>query len=208
MNPWTTAVDAIAEMILRLGSWLGGGPALGILTLTFTVRAALIPLLGPLAIRTLGRQRVVKRLRPQIKELHRELRDHPGTLSRELKALHRAHGINVVDWPGLAGALVQLPILIALFQAVLHVWEPEALTIGGTGLGLVSAGLSFFGTKVSGQSEGAPWMLWMSGGLPVAICLWLGTGIGLYLTGFYGAGAVQALLMPKVPTVEAPAPSD
>jgi hypothetical protein len=44
----------------------------------------------------------------------------------------------------------------------------------------------------------------MSAILPVAICLWLGPGVGLYLTAFYAAGAIQALVMRRAtPTAAA-----
>jgi membrane protein insertase Oxa1/YidC/SpoIIIJ len=195
MNPWTAAVDALAAALTWTGDALGGGRAVGIPVLTFLVRAALIPVLAPLAVRTRDRMRVVRRIRPQIKELDRQFRDHPDVLEKRLRALHAEHGIGMVDWPGLGAALIQVPLLIALFTAVLSVWEAEALTASGAMLGLVAAVLSLASTKVSGQAEGAPWMLWMAGLLPMAICLWLGAGVGLYLTGFYAAGALQGAFM-------------
>lgn len=207
MNPWSAAVHALAAAIRWVGGWLGGGLALGIPVTTFAIRTALIPLLGPLSVRTRDRTRIVRRIRPQIKELNKRYKDHPGDLSRRLKALHAENGIGVVDWSGLGGAMVQLPILIALFEAVLSLWEPEALTAGGAALGVVAAALSTLATRLSGQSEGAQWMLWLSAGLPVAICLWLGAGIGLYLTGFYAAGAIQGFLMPRDHAPEAQAES-
>jgi membrane protein insertase Oxa1/YidC/SpoIIIJ len=193
-------VEALASAMTSLGEALGGGRAAGILALVFGTRALLIPILTPLAIRTRDRTRVVRRIRPQIRELDRRLKDHPSELAKRLKALHEANGIKMVDWPGLGGALVQLPILIALFQAVLLVWEPHALGLAATALGVVAAAFAVFGTKVSGQAEGASWMLWLSGIAPVAICVWLGTGVAYYLTAFYAAGALQSLLMRRAST--------
>jgi membrane protein insertase Oxa1/YidC/SpoIIIJ len=207
LSLWTYGVDAVVSAILRVGGWLGGSPDLGILVTTFAVRLALIPLLGPIAVRTRARSRVVRRIKPRIKELDRTYRDDPSTLSTKLKELHRENGIEVVDWQGLVGALVQLPILIALFQAVLQVEEPAALTLLGVVYGVAAALVSAAGTKLSGQAEGAAWMLWLSGVLPVAICLWLGPGIGLYLIGFYGASLVQAFLTrERAGTPDSPSP--
>jgi membrane protein insertase Oxa1/YidC/SpoIIIJ len=199
LNPWAALVEALTSAVTWLGAAVGGGRAAGILLLALGVRAALIPLILPLAVRTRARQRVVRRIRPQIRALDREYRDEPSELSRRLKALHQENGIEVVDWPGLGGALIQLPILIALFQAVLLVWAPEALTLSGLALGALAGAVSFVGTKWSGQAEGAPFMLWLSLLLPVAISLWLGTGIALYLVGFYAGSAIQGVLMPKDP---------
>lgn len=203
MNFWTVFVEALASVVVSVGD-LVGGPGPGILLATFALRAVLIPVLGPLSVRTRARQRIVRRIRPQIKALDRELKDHPGTLHKRLKALHEEHGIGMVDWAGLAGALIQVPVLIALFQAVLLVWEADALTLAGLGLGLLAAGLSLVSTRASGQAEGQAWMLWLSGLLPLAICLWLGPGIGFYLCGFYGAALLQAAVMGRDETPEEP----
>ena len=195
MNPWAGLVELIARGMTATSGGLGGSVGVGIFALTFAVRLALIPLMMPLAIHVRDRQRVVRRIRPDIKALDKKLKDHPRELSRRLKALHEEHGIKMVDWPGLAAALIQVPILIAFFQAVFLVSEQIALSPAALGWGLLAAALSVFATKSSGQSEGASWMLWLAAILPVAISLWLGSGVALYLTAFYAAGAVQALLM-------------
>jgi len=204
MNPWSAGVEALANLIRTAGGWLGSLPV-AIAVLTFVLRVALIPILGPLAVRTRERMRVVRRIKPQIEELDRQFRDDPGTLSKRLKALHEENGIKMVDGPGLLAAFIQVPLLIAMFQAVLRVWEPQALTIGGAALGALASALSYLGTKHGGQAEGAPWMLWMSASLPLIICLWLGTGIALYLTGFYAAGLIQSLSTGRRDLVSAPA---
>lgn len=204
MNPWSAGVEALASLLRAAGDWLGG-LAIAIVVLTLALRVALIPILAPLAIRTRDRMRVVRRIKPQIKALDQQFKDDPSTLSKRLKALHEENGIKVVDGPGLLAALIQVPLLIAMFQSVLLVWEADALTIGGTVTGVVAASLSYLGTRLGGQAEGAAWMLWMSASLPVLICLWLGTGIGLYLIGFYGGGLLQALVMARRPLVSAPA---
>lgn len=188
---WGELVEAIAAGMTAVV----GSPAWGIFLTTAVVRTALIPVMLPMAIRTRDRQRVVRRIRPQIKALDRELRDDPGLLQKKITELHKQNGIKVVDWPGLFAALIQLPILIALFQAVLLVSDGSPLESGGLAWGLMAASLAVFGTWVSGQGDGAKWLLWISGVLPIAVSIWLGAGIGLYLTAFYGASAVQGVLM-------------
>ena len=188
---WGELVAAIAGGMTAVG----GSAAWGIFLTTTVVRSALIPVMLPMAVRTRARQRVVRRIRPQIKALDKEFGNDPGLLQKKLTELHEQNGIKVVDWPGLVAALIQLPILIALFQAVLLVSEGTPLESGGLVWGPVASALAVYGTWVGGQSEGAKWLLWMSGILPVVISVWLGAGIGLYLTAFYGAGAVQGVLM-------------
>lgn len=205
MNIWNSLVDAVTALILTTGAHLGGSPGLGIFVTAFVVRALAIPVLLPLAIRTRDRQRIVRHIRPRIKAINKEYKGDPGKLSRELERVHAEHGIKVMDWPGAFAALIQVAILIAFFQAVLHVSEEQALTSGGLLLGAVAAALSVLGTKLSGQSEGATWVLWMAGLLPLAISVWLGTGVGLYLTAFYAASLLQALLMGRRKPVALPA---
>jgi len=192
---WGVVVGAVRSLILEAASWLGGSQSLAILAVTFTVRVAAIPLLLPLAVRSRDRQRVVRRIRPQIKALHKEFKKDPDRLSLELDKLHRDNGIKVADWAGAGAALFQVAILIAFFQAVLKVSEGSSPDSGGLLLGVVASCFSVLSTKVSGQSEGAAWTLWMAGLLPVAIAAWLGAGVGLYLTAFYAASAVQAAIM-------------
>jgi membrane protein insertase Oxa1/YidC/SpoIIIJ len=189
-------VEWLASTIEAVGGAVGGGRIAGILLMAFGVRAVLIPLMLPMAVRTRARQKVMRKIRPRIKELDRELRDDPSELSRQLKALHNEHGIEVVDWPGLIGALIQLPVLIALFQAVLIVWEPESMTATGLGIGVIAGIVSMIGMRMSGQADGRA-MLVVSLVLPIAIAIWLGTGIALYLVGFYAASVIQGFMMPK-----------
>ncbi len=194
MNPWTALVEAIEAVILAVGQAMGG-TALGIFVVTFGARVLLIPVMLPMAVRTRERMKVVRRIRPEIKELNQRFKKDPHRLERELKALHEAHGIKMMDIPALVSALVQLPILIALFQAVYYISENTELASGGLVIGLVAAGLSVAGTKLSGQGEGAAWLLWLSGLLPIGIAAWLGRGIALYLAAFYAGSFIQGLLM-------------
>jgi len=191
MHVWGDLVQAVAGAMNGVGASAGWG----IFAVTMIVRATLIPVMLPLAVRTREHQKVVRRIRPEIKALDREHRHDPVLLQQKITELHEQNGIKVVDWSGLLAALIQVPILIALFQAVLLISEGTPLASGGLVWGLIAAALAVYGAWVGGQSEGAKWVLWMSGTLPVAISAWLGAGIGLYLTAFYGAGAVQGLLM-------------
>ena len=192
--------------IVSVGEILGG-LAMGIFAVTFLGRTLLIPVMLPMAVRTRDRMKVVRRIRPEIKALNLKLKADPHRLERELKALHEANGIKMLDVPGLLAALIQLPVLIALFQAVYAVSEDTALASGGLLVGLLAAALSLAGTKLSGQGEGAAWLMWLSGVLPIGIALWLGKGIALYLAAFYGASLIQALLMRKqVDDVRGPEP--
>ena len=205
MRVWTELVDALQRLIISAGDIAGGSTALGILAVTLVLRLVLIPIMLPLAARTRDRQRIVDGFKPQLQDLKRQFAKDPDGLQRAINALHAKHGVRVIDSPGLLGALIQLPVLIAMFQAVYHV--SEGTTLAGNGLlwGLLAAGISVLNTHLSGVRARA--MLVLSGVLPVGIALWLGQGIALYLLAFYAGSTVQGLLLRRRP-VRTPTPAE
>ncbi|MEZ4415997.1 MAG: YidC/Oxa1 family membrane protein insertase [Gemmatimonadota bacterium] len=196
---WSAFVSALERLLHGTGDALGGSLALGIFVTVLVIRILLIPIMLPLARRTREHQRVAGMLKPRIKELSRELKDEPGKLNRELKALHQEAGIGMIDKAGLLGALIQVPILIALFQAVFHVSQETGLASGGLLLGVVAGAVSVLGTVLGGQ--GGPVLLAISGILPIGIGAWLGAGIGWYLLAFYSGSLLQSLLMRDGPAI-------
>lgn len=205
MNPWTTLVHAIERAIGGTADLLGGSLGAGIFGLTLIVRLALIPIMLPLARRARAWRAIHRTLRPEIKALNVEYKQDPSALQRELKSLHRRHGIGVVDTAGLYGALIQVPILIAFFQAVLHLSPDTPLASGGLLPG-IAAGVVSFAAAVLGDASTPRPVLYMAGLLPVAIAAWLGSGVGLYLIAFYLGTLVQSLLLRRSEPVVATAP--
>ncbi len=202
MSWWTSLVQVLERFIVSAGETLGGSIALGILAVTLLLRLALIPVMLPLAARTRDRQRVVDGFKPELRELKRQFARDPDSLQKEINALHARHGVKVVDGPGLVAALIQVPVLIAMFQAVYHISEGTALAGNGLLWGLLAAAASLATTRLTGVQSRL--MLAIAGVLPVGISIWLGQGIALYLLAFYAGSAVQALLLRRRP-VRAPA---
>ena len=202
---WAAFVEVLENLILASGQALGDGLALGILAVTLTLRIALIPIMLPLGARTRDRNIVVKRMRPEMRALKEQFRKDPDRLQKEISALHDRHGIKLVDMPGLLAALIQLPLLIGLFQAVYHLSENTPLATNGFLVGIVASGFSALGVWLGGQADSKP-MLAASLILPVAVATWLGQGIGLYLVAFYAGSALQGVLMRKRP-VRTPVPA-
>ncbi len=190
---WGAFVSAIERLIHSVADATGGSLALGVFLTVLGVRLLLIPIMLPLAKKTRAYQAIQKPLRPRIKELNQQLKKDPNRLNQELKALHQEAGIGMVDKAGLMGALIQLPILIALFQAVFEVARGTPLAEGGLLLGLAAGAVSGVGTWLSGQ--GGRFLLGLSTLLPIGIGAWLGAGIGYYLLAFYVGSLVQTLMM-------------
>lgn len=203
MGAWSALVDWVQNVISVAGDALGG-PLLGVLAVTLGLRLALVPLMLPLAIRARERQKVMVRMRPELRALKEQYRKEPDRLQKEIDALHRRHGISVVDLPGLFGALIQLPVLIALFQAVYRLSEGTPLASGGLLLGIVASGISVLSVVLAGQGGSKP-MLALAAVLPVGMATWLGRAIAVYLIAFYAGSAIQGLLMQRRPALPEPA---
>jgi membrane protein insertase Oxa1/YidC/SpoIIIJ len=196
MNPWTALVQLIERALHGVAGLLGGNLALGVFTLVLAARLALVPILLPLARRTKDWRAVYRTIKPEVKALQKEHRDDPMRMQKELQALHARHGIRVLDTAGLLLALIQVPVLIAFFQAVLHVSTDTPLASGGLLYGVVAGALSYAGTVLGDATTAKP-LLVMAGVLPVLIASWLGSGVGLYLVAFYFGTLVQSLLVSR-----------
>lgn len=194
MNPWTAFVDALQTALLAAGDALGGHTGAGVFALTLLVRLLLIPVMLPLARRGRVWREAHRSIKPEIKRVSKELRDDPKTMQREIKALHERVGIGQVDTAGLLGALIQVPILIAFFQAVIELSAGTPLESGGLVWGVVAGAVSYTSTGLGDPSVPRP-MVWAAGVLPIAISVWLGRGVALYLVAFYLGSLVQGLLM-------------
>lgn len=210
MPGWSDLVGAVERLIAYVAGAAGGSLGLGILLTVLAVRILLIPLMLPLAVRTRDRNVIVRRMKPELDAIKKEFRKDPEREHKEIVALHKRHGIGLVDGPGLLGALIQLPVLIALFQAVYFITRETGLAAASIPVGLLASALSVLGVWLGGQADSKP-MLVLSAVLPFVMTLWLGQGIGLYLAAFYTGSAVQGALMrrwpSRVPAIESPAES-
>jgi len=203
LDPWSWLVEALARAITGTANVLGGNLGAGTIALTLAGRLALIPILLPLARRSRSWRDVQRGIRPQVRELNARFKSDPASLQHELKALYAQHGISQVDGAGLLTALVQVPLLIAFFQAVLRLSSGTALAGGGLVPGLVAGTLSLLGSKLADASTPRP-LLYLAAVLPVAMSVWLGSGTGLYLCAFYAGTLVQSLLQRRLPPVPGP----
>lgn len=194
MSPWSAFVGIIDRAIHATGVLLGDNAGAGIFALTLTVRLILIPIMLPLARRGRAWRDVHRSIKPDIKRISAEFRDDPSAMQRQLKDLHRRNGIGQVDGAGLLAALIQLPILIAFFQAVIELSRGTPLEAGGLPWGITAGAISWAGTRL-GDETTPRIMLWIAGLLPILIAAWLGRGVGYYLVAFYTGSLVQALLM-------------
>src|SRR3990167_2069470 len=94
---------------------------LAVILLTIIIRF----ILYPLSVKALNSQKVLQDLQPKLKEIQKKYKDDKEKQAKETLELYRTEKIN--PFSGLFLALVQLPILIALYQVFWHGLRPEAL---------------------------------------------------------------------------------
>ena len=88
--------------------------ALAIIVFTVVIRT----ILAPLFIRQIRSQKEMQRMQPLIREVQRKHKGNRQKVSEETMALYREHGVNPAA--GCLPVVLQLPILFALYQALIR----------------------------------------------------------------------------------------
>ena len=112
---WLNILDGFLEF---LSSHVGLGEGLAIIVLTVLVRTMILPISWPIAYRGCIRQKRLARLQPELRRLKEKFGDQPGVYAEQLAALYRKNGMTLTDGRAILGALVQLPLLLGLYQTL------------------------------------------------------------------------------------------
>jgi len=96
---------------------------IAIIILTLLIRI----ILYPLSVKAVNSQRALQKLQPQIQEVQKKYKDDKEKQAREMLELYKKEKIN--PFSGLFLALIQLPILIALYRVFWDGLKPEQLSV-------------------------------------------------------------------------------
>jgi YidC/Oxa1 family membrane protein insertase len=88
--------------------------ALAIIVFTVIIRT----LLAPLFVRQIRSQKEMQRMQPLVREVQRKHKGNRQKIAEETMALYREHGVN--QFGGCLPVLLQLPLLLALYQALIR----------------------------------------------------------------------------------------
>ncbi len=88
--------------------------ALAIIAFTIIIRT----LLAPLFIRQIRSQKEMQRMQPLVREIQRKHKGNRQKVTEETMALYKEHGVN--QFGGCLPVVLQLPILFALYQALIR----------------------------------------------------------------------------------------
>lgn len=132
-NWWEKNVVYYFSLVLdTFAGWFGNSYVLAILMLTIIVRTAILPL----TLKQYRSSKAMQAVQPEIKEIQKKYKDNPQKLQEEMMKLYQKHNINPLS--GCLPLLVQMPIFIALYNAIFWNSEIRLDTLVGLSLGDVS----------------------------------------------------------------------
>jgi YidC/Oxa1 family membrane protein insertase len=115
--------NPVLNVLVALTQLLGGSFGLAIIALTVIVRL----ISWPLTKRQLNSTKAMQEMQPKIQELQKKYGKNQQKLQQEMMKLYKEAGVNPLGciWP----MLIQLPIWIALYQAIMSALAttPESL---------------------------------------------------------------------------------
>lgn len=112
---WFIAVPMLDA--LRLLHRVSGNYGIDIILLTVLVRVATIPLTQ----KSFRSMKEMQKVQPQLKRLQETYKDDQAKLQKEMMELYKRHGVNPLG--GCAPMLLQMPIFVGLYNALLHAIE-------------------------------------------------------------------------------------
>lgn len=118
MELWTHWLKAIQALLSFLSSELDLGVGLGIVVLTILLRTVILPISWPIAYRGSIRQKKMLRIQPELQRLKADCADQPRLYAERMMKVYQDNGIAVLDWRSVLGSLVQMPLLIGMYQSL------------------------------------------------------------------------------------------
>lgn len=207
-NIWSLFVGYLQTVLFVLAHLYSGNISLAIITLSFMVRLALLPLTLRLARHSQQQQMRLREMQPELERLKKLYRAKPEKLSQKTMDLYKKHNIQLLDGAGFMGNLLQLPIFAGLFAAIKQgigngghfLWitdisQPNFL------LALIIAILTFIASALSPNMQQQGRTLFII--LPAVITLFfvwrLSAGLGLYWAASSFVGVLQTTMLRRKP---------
>jgi YidC/Oxa1 family membrane protein insertase len=112
--PWDVFFLPLFNLLIGIYRLPFADFAIAIIVFTILIRT----ILAPLFVRQIRSQKEMQRMQPLIREVQRKHKGNRQKISEETMALYREHGVNPAA--GCLPVLLQLPILFALYQALIR----------------------------------------------------------------------------------------
>jgi YidC/Oxa1 family membrane protein insertase len=166
---------------------LGNNYGLGILVATIIIRLIVLPLM----VKQIKSSKKMQELQPEMQKIREKHKNDPQKAQQETMAIFQKNGVNPLA--GCLPMLVQMPILIAFYHAIIRTSEIKSQTFMWLTLGdkdpyyilpVVAAATTYLQSKMMGQAtQGNPQMQMMLVMMPLmilAIAVTLPSALSLY----------------------------
>ena len=115
--------NPLFNLLVLIYNYLPGHDfGLAIIILTIIIRFVIYPI----SVKALNSQKALQRLQPQLQEIQKKYKDDKEKQAKATMGLYKKEKIN--PFSGLFLALIQLPILIALYRVFWNGLKPEELS--------------------------------------------------------------------------------
>jgi len=118
----TILYQPLLNLLILLYAYLPGSD-FGVAVIIFTLLIKIV--LSPTSLKAARSQRALAKIQPRIKEIQQKYKDDKAKQSQAMMEIYKQEKINPLS--GCLPILIQLPILIALYQVFLRGLQPEAL---------------------------------------------------------------------------------
>lgn len=139
MNVWNAFIlDPMINSLIWLYGLLGGSIFLAIMLLTVLIRM----LVWPLTVQQQRSAKAMQEIQPKLNELQKKYKDDPETMNRKRMELFQENNINPLG--GCLPLLIQFPILIGLYRAIIFALASSPLQLMELSQHLYPAATGFF----------------------------------------------------------------
>ncbi|MCF6095098.1 membrane protein insertase YidC [Microaerobacter geothermalis] len=179
-------VFPMAWLLDKSSKTLFNNYGLGILAVTLIVRFATLPLM----IKQLRSSKMMQALQPELQKIKEKYKDNQQKVQEETMKLFQKHNVNPLS--GCLPLLVQMPILIAFYQAIMRDPSVGTSTFLWLNLGqadpyyilpLLAAVTTYLQTKMMGTANNNPqaqMMLYIMPAMILFIAITLPSALSLY----------------------------
>jgi len=125
--PWDVFFLPLFNLLIASYRIIFSDFALAIIVFTIVIRT----LLAPLFVRQIQSQKEMQRMAPLIREVNRKHKGNRTKIAEETQALYKEHGVNPAA--GCLPVVLQLPLLFALYQALIRASNVVTLSVKDAG---------------------------------------------------------------------------
>ena len=206
---WNSLVGNLQAVMMLLAQLFGGNLGFAIITLSCSVRFALMPLTLRVAQRMQLRQRILQSLQPQLERLKTRYANNPDRLTRETFKLYRENGVRFFDLKSIGVTLLQMPVMAGLYSAISKglgvgkrfLWirdlaQPDILV--GLLVGFLTFGMTALAPSL--QSQTKLMLLVLPSIVTLVIVSQMSSGIGLYWAASNAVSLIQSLILRRMST--------